>query len=223
MADGVEGDLSLPGEGILLAHAHLFAHRGRVPDLLHDLPAEALRLTLPRLDPAAQQDIHRAVRKMHEHHPRPARAIKGHAIGPGPRPVVHTGPRRAKYPVLHLIAPSASKRPLSLWDRGRKLAVPPLFCRLLTKTASGGSQQNPCAVPGAPVRPYWGTGPVQAAAPRGIHRTPLSPFHQNGGSLGRCAPVTGPHPRIGWILPQSLRFVKPYSAPGRAQRRFPNI
>ena len=113
--------------------------------------------------------------------------------------------------------------PLSLWDRGRKLAVPPLFCRLLTKTASGGSQQNPCAVPGAPVRPYWGTGPVQAAAPRGIRRTPLSPFHQNGGSLGRHAPATGPHPRIGWILPQSFRFVKPYSAPGRAQRQFPNI
>ena len=46
--------------------------------------------------------------------------------------------------------------PLSLWDRGRKLAVPPLFCRPLAETASGSPQQDPGAVPGAPVRPYWG-------------------------------------------------------------------
>lgn len=101
--------------------------------------------------------------------------------------------------------------PLSLWDRGRKLAVPPLFCRPLAETASGSPQQDPGAVPGAPVQPYWEIS-VQAAAPRGIHQRHLSPFHQTRGSLGRKPIATDPHPHIGRIIPQINAIVKPFLA-----------
>ena len=193
--------------GELLPHADLLPHRHSISCLLQGLPADTGRFILARLNAAAQQET--ALTGTADHR-RITLAIKGNPVGSGTVPVRHPRLGRSKHPMLHSDFLLHQNAPCPIQDRGRKLAVPPLLCRPLAETASGSPQQDPGAVLGAPVQPYWGN-PVQAAAPRGIRQRPLSPFHQNGGSLGRKPVATGPHPRITRIISQDARLVKSFS------------
>ena len=92
--------------------------------------------------------------------------------------------RHPKKPFPALLRPSSKITPCPIQDRGRKLAVPPLFCRLLTKRGLKGFPAEPRRCTGrtrpALLRKRNASTPVQAAAPRGIRQKLLSPFHQTG-------------------------------------------
>ena len=86
--------------------------------------------------------------------------------------------------------------PLSLWDRGRKLAVPPLFCRPLAESGLRGSQAEPRRCTGRTRPALLGKLPFRRPL-RGVFANRFCPPSTKTGALwAENLLATDPHPYV---------------------------
>ena len=118
-------------------------------------------------------------------------------------------------PLPTVFCPSSKSPPVPSRTEGESSRYHLCFAAFSQKRPQGVPSRTPALYRAHPSGPTGGN-PVQAAAPRGIRRRSLSPFHQTRGSLGRKTAVTGPHLCVDRMIPQWALFVKSF-IPAAAQ------